>query len=49
LHFKSSLGRFVHLPVPSEIFAERGKEIVKIFIPTYGSREWPRSRQPPDA
>ena len=35
LHFRSFLDRIVHLPVPSEDFAPRGKKIVKIFTSDY--------------
>src|SRR5512132_1390926 len=31
LHFRCSLDRIVHLPVPSESFSRRGKKISEIF------------------
>jgi hypothetical protein len=38
LHFSSSLDRFGHLPVPSEIFGWRGKKDFKIVAEKNGAR-----------
>jgi hypothetical protein len=38
LHFRSSLDRIVHLPVPSEDVSPRGKKVSEIFSVDHGTR-----------